>query len=70
MSKRLPPKRVLTIGLLLQLGSAAVLALLGGCYERVTSAKGFGSDQYKVEERYQESSTLDDWIFGKETKRP
>ncbi len=47
---------------------ASVLAS-SGCYERVTSARGFGADSVEVSESYQESSKLDDWIFGKdETK--
>lgn len=48
-------------------GLAAVLvsvALAGGCYERVVSARGMGADQYRVSEPYQENSKLDDWVFG------
>ena len=52
--------------------SAAVMVLLAfaaalpGCYERVVKAKGLGADSVAVSEPYQESSKLDDWIFGKE----
>ncbi|MBX3359615.1 MAG: hypothetical protein KF745_14445 [Phycisphaeraceae bacterium] len=38
--------------------------LMGGCYERVVGAKGPGSDQYSVEQKYQSNSAVDDWIFG------
>lgn len=50
------------------LAGAAVAAAsaggLGGCYERVVSARGMGADQYRVSEPYQENSKLDDWVFG------
>lgn len=44
----------------------AFAAALPGCYERVVKAKGLGADSVAVSEPYQESSKLDDWIFGKE----
>lgn len=53
------------------LGGAMLASVLAssGCYQRVTSARGFGADSVEVSESYQESSRLDDWIFGKdETK--
>jgi hypothetical protein len=40
-----------------------------GCYERVTKAKGLGADSVAVSEPYQETSKLDDWLFGKEEKK-
>ncbi len=46
------------------LATAAALTGLSGCYERVVGAKGFGADQYNVAEPYQESGTVDEWIFG------
>jgi hypothetical protein len=46
------------------LGLALITCTLGGCYERVVRAKGFGADQYNVAEPYQESGQLDEWIFG------
>ena len=46
--------------------AAVGVAGLGGCYERVTRATGFGADQYTVTEPYQRNSAVDDWIFGKQ----
>lgn len=52
------------------LRSAALLALavaalgLAGCYERVVSAHGLGSDRIQTEQPYQESGEIDRWIFG------
>ena len=48
---------------------AGAATLLAGCYSRVVSAKGFGSDQYQVSEPYQENSALDDWVFGERPKK-
>jgi hypothetical protein len=50
------------------LGLTVLLALgaLGGCYERVVSARGIGATRYTIEEPYQESGQLDRWIFGDE----
>jgi len=45
---------------------AAIAMLLGGCYERVVSARGFGSERIQIEEPYQESGQLDRWIFGED----
>lgn len=44
---------------------AAMTIGLGGCYQRVTRATGFGADQYQVAEPYQESGRIDDWFWGK-----
>lgn len=51
------------------LTTLAALAAASGCYERVTSARGFGADSVEVSESYQESSRLDDWIFGKDESK-
>ena len=50
---------------------AGVASILSGCYERVVSARGFGSERIAVEEPYQESGEIDKWIFGDDaaTKR-
>lgn len=46
----------------------AVLALGsafgGGCYQRTIRAEGPGADRTAVQEPYQESSALDDLLFG------
>ena len=56
--------------LLMSLAALAVaMVALPGCYERVTRAKGFGADGVAVSEPYQETSKLDNWIFGEEPKR-
>ena len=44
----------------------ACACLLPGCYKRVVRAKGLGADTVAVSEPYQESSKIDDWMFGKE----
>lgn len=60
--------RPLGLGLaILALGAAA--AGLGGCYQRVVRAKGLGADRYNVSEPYQESSVVDDWLFGPTEQR-
>lgn len=41
---------------------------LPGCYQRVVKAKGLGADSVTVQESYQESSKLDDWLFGPEVR--
>jgi hypothetical protein len=51
------------------LSGCAALGALGGCYERVVGAHGFGADQYSVSQPYQESGRIDDWVFGKTSKR-
>lgn len=43
----------------------AAVGTMGGCYQRVTRATGFGADQYQVSEPYQESGRIDDWFWGK-----
>lgn len=48
--------------------SHAAMFFMGGCYERVISARGFGADQYNVSESYQSSSAIDDWVFGKQPR--
>jgi hypothetical protein len=44
-------------------------AAMSGCYEKIVGARGPGADQYSVSERYQESSTLDNWIWGEDAPR-
>ncbi|MBX3386389.1 MAG: hypothetical protein KF768_07450 [Phycisphaeraceae bacterium] len=48
---------------------AGALAPISGCYRRVVKAKGLGADSVTVQESYQESSKLDDWLFGPEPTR-
>lgn len=48
--------------------AAAAAVALGGCYERVISAKGLGADQYQVSEPYQSDSAVDKWLFGPQQK--
>ena len=51
-------------------GGALSLALAcGGCYERVVGAKGAAADQYDVSEPYQESSGLDNLIWGESSPK-
>lgn len=38
----------------------------GGCYRRVIYAHGLGSESIQVEQPYQESGQLDNWIFGEQ----
>ena len=63
MRKNRSMARVLVPGLLLAVMAASVAS---GCYSRVVSAKGFGADQYQIQEPYQANSKLDDWVFGKQ----
>ncbi len=43
---------------------AAALALTAGCQERVVSARGLGSDQYRVEEPLYDPPGWERWMFG------
>lgn len=54
---------------LILLAALTAATTLGGCYERVVSARGMGADQYNVTEPYQENSRVDDWVFGTRPKR-
>lgn len=42
---------------------------MGGCYQRVTRARGLGADTVQVSEPYQENYKIDDWIFGSEERQ-
>lgn len=52
------------------IGLMVCAGFTSGCYQRVTSATGFGADQYTVSEPYQRNSAVDDWIFGKQERTP
>ncbi len=54
----------------LGLAVAAALICSGGCYRRVISAQGFGSETIQTEEPYQESGEIDNWIFGQQKTAP
>lgn len=65
-SSRISPSNRLSSRLAIASLAVAVVGvlILGGCYQRVVRAKGFGADQVTVSEPYQESGKLDEWIFG------
>lgn len=69
-SEQTPAKRTAAFPNVLLIVTAACAAtfFMGGCYERVVSARGFGADQYNVSESYQSTSALDDWVFGKQPR--
>lgn len=50
--------------LLFAAGATIALACLTGCYERVISAKGLGSDRIETQQPYQEDSEVDRWLYG------
>jgi hypothetical protein len=48
---------------LLALACVAAVAT-AGCYRRVVGARGLGASQYDVQQPYQESGEIDNWLFG------
>ena len=62
MAPRRPKTR-----LIVTLGAAAALAASSGCYHRVVSAKGYGTDGYTIHQPASEDvmfRRLDRWIMG------
>ncbi len=60
------PVAIVAVALLVSAAASA------GCYRRVISAQGLGSENIQTEEPYQESGEIDRWLFGeqKPTRRP
>lgn len=65
----LPVRRVVVARRLALLAGSVTLLACTGCYERVVGVKGAAADQYDVSEPYQESSAVDNWIWGEETPK-
>lgn len=62
MTRRQLVRRCSTLVCALTLGALTVAQ--EGCYRRVVGARGLGASQYEIQQPYQESGEVDNWLFG------